>query len=203
LEEGYLYTHIRVAHLWLNILLLSLGYHLANCHSRSTWCWFRYRQFAFVWWRWSCSFPLPSYMPNCCFSTLPGKAAIHLIFMDPSRESFYFSIHVPMPLKLNSPLTLFWDFNRMFHDQLLHFFFCGIRKFTFGNFAHVKCKCMSDCSSFTQPHCLAILADMLETYKKVVAAVENETWLLPLPYTLQQPSLSFIRLDLSTLRDTN
>jgi len=43
---------------------------------------------------------------------------------------------------------------------------------------------MSDCSSCTRPPCLAIVGDMLKTYKPLVAAPNNEIRLLPLPYTL-------------------
>jgi len=43
---------------------------------------------------------------------------------------------------------------------------------------------MLDCSSCTRPPCLAIVADMLQTYKPLVAASDNEIRLLPLPYTL-------------------
>jgi len=43
---------------------------------------------------------------------------------------------------------------------------------------------MSDCSSCTRPPCLAIVADMLKTYKIIVDAFNNEIRLLPLPYTL-------------------
>jgi len=45
-------------------------------------------------------------------------------------------------------------------------------------------RCMSDCSSCTRPPCLAIVADMLKTYKILVAASNNEIRLLPLSYTL-------------------
>ena len=45
-------------------------------------------------------------------------------------------------------------------------------------------RCMSDCSSCTRPPCLAIVADMLKTYKTLVAASNDEIWLLPPPYTL-------------------
>jgi hypothetical protein len=37
---------------------------------------------------------------------------------------------------------------------------------------------MSDYSIFTPPPCLAIVADMLKTYKKLVAACNNEVWLV-------------------------
>ena len=47
-----------------------------------------------------------------------------------------------------------------------------------------KARCMSDCSSCTRPPCLAIVADMLETYQILVAASESEKRRLPLPYTL-------------------
>jgi len=43
---------------------------------------------------------------------------------------------------------------------------------------------MSDCSSCTQPPCLAIVADMLKTYQTLVDAFINEIRLLPLQYTL-------------------
>jgi hypothetical protein len=43
---------------------------------------------------------------------------------------------------------------------------------------------MSECSSCTRPPCLAIVADMLKTYKTLVDGSNNEIRLLPLPYTL-------------------
>jgi len=48
-----------------------------------------------------------------------------------------------------------------------------------------KARHMSDCSSCTGPPCLAIVADMLNTYyKKLFAASTYQIWLLPLSYTL-------------------
>jgi len=43
---------------------------------------------------------------------------------------------------------------------------------------------MSDCSSCTRPPCLAIVADMLKTNKKLDAASNNDIRRLPLPYPL-------------------
>jgi len=43
---------------------------------------------------------------------------------------------------------------------------------------------MSDCSSCAQPLCLAIVADMLKTYKQLVAAFTDLIWQLPQPYPL-------------------
>ena len=45
-----------------------------------------------------------------------------------------------------------------------------------------KAKRISDSSSCTLPPCLAIVADMFNTYKKLVAASNNEMRLLPQPY---------------------
>jgi len=53
-----------------------------------------------------------------------------------------------------------------------------------GILAMFKARHMSDCSSCTPPHCLAIVADMLNTYTKLVAASNDEMRLLPQPYTL-------------------
>jgi len=44
---------------------------------------------------------------------------------------------------------------------------------------------MSDCSSCTRPPCLAIVSDMLKTYKKSVAASSYGIRQLPTPYSFQ------------------
>ena len=53
---------------------------------------------------------------------------------------------------------------------------------------------MSYCSSCTRPPCLAIVADMLKTYKTLVAASESENRRLPLPYTLPLPPPECLKL---------
>jgi len=60
---------------------------------------------------------------------------------------------------------------------------------------------MSDCSNCTWPPCLAIVADMLKTYKTLVPASNNEIWLLPLPYTLRWPPLGWLMPPSSTHGD--
>jgi hypothetical protein len=47
-----------------------------------------------------------------------------------------------------------------------------------------KTRCMLDCSSCTWSPCLAIVADMFNTYKKLVGASNKTIGLLPWPYTL-------------------
>ena len=46
-----------------------------------------------------------------------------------------------------------------------------------------KARHMSDCCSLTRPPCLAIVADMLKTYKKLIAASINMIRLVPQRYT--------------------
>jgi len=50
--------------------------------------------------------------------------------------------------------------------------------------AMFKARRMSDCSRCTRPLCLAIVADMLNIYKKLVAASNTEMRLWPRPYML-------------------
>jgi hypothetical protein len=57
--------------------------------------------------------------------------------------------------------------------------------------ATFKARCMLDCSSCTRHPCFAIVADMLKTNKKLVAASESEIRLLTRPYlTLYPPLMS-------------
>jgi len=64
--------------------------------------------------------------------------------------------------------------------------------------AIVNARHISDCSSSTWPPCLAIVADMLKTYKKVVAACNNEIQLVCPPYTLLWPPLRRLQPVMST-----
>jgi len=57
---------------------------------------------------------------------------------------------------------------------------------------------MSDCSNCARPLSLAIVAVMLKTYKKLVAARKNEIWLLPLQPSTPLHSLRFLKSVLST-----
>jgi len=59
-------------------------------------------------------------------------------------------------------------------------------------------KHMSDCSSCTWPPCLTTVADMLKTFKKLVAAVNSKLWLVPQPYMHLWPPLRWLKPALST-----
>jgi hypothetical protein len=53
-----------------------------------------------------------------------------------------------------------------------------------GIFALFKSRRMSDCYNCTRPPCLALVADILNSKKKLVAACNGEIRQLPQPYTL-------------------
>ena len=55
-----------------------------------------------------------------------------------------------------------------------------------------KSRCISDCSSSIWPLCLAIVADMFKTYRKLVAVSNNEIRLLPQQFSLLWPSQGWL-----------
>jgi len=67
--------------------------------------------------------------------------------------------------------------------------------------AILKARRKSDCSSCTRPPCLAIVADMVKTYKILVAASTSQIWLLSLLFTVPPHSLRWLRPVLSTRVD--
>jgi len=66
-------------------------------------------------------------------------------------------------------------------------------------FPILKATCMSDYSSCTRPVCLAIVADKLKIYKKLVPASTYQIRQLPLPYTLPWNPVMRLKPVLSTL----
>jgi len=64
-----------------------------------------------------------------------------------------------------------------------------------------KARRMTDCSSWTRPPCLAIVEDMLKTYKNWIAAANNEIRRWPQPYMLPYAPLRWLKADASTHRD--
>lgn len=67
--------------------------------------------------------------------------------------------------------------------------------------ALLNAKCMSDCSSCSCNHSLAIVADMLKTDQKLIAASAYEIELLHLPYTLSYHCLRWLQPVLVSLGD--
>ena len=135
-------------------------------------------------WRCACSLVFPSCLQRLCNAMLGKKASGHLICTKHSQVSFNCSLHLFMPTTLNTLLCLFSDLGARFLHQELCFLIDAREKPSLAIVAILKARRMLDCSSCTRPPCLAIVADMLQTYKKVVGACNNEIWQLPQPVTL-------------------
>jgi len=91
-------------------------------------------------WRWPCSVATPACLRILCCAIFARKAAVHLIFMNHSRVSFYCSLHLSMPRKLNSLRFFFLAFGVRLLDQVLCFLYCGPRKPSFGQLGHIQGK---------------------------------------------------------------
>jgi len=117
----------------------------------------------------TCAFAPPASLWILCCDNLARKTAIHLIFPNDCWLCFYHSLHYFMPGEHNTPFFHFLNFGSWFVDLLLRSLHCSARKPFFRHLGYIQPRCMSDCSSCTQPPCLAIAADMLKTYKKLVA----------------------------------
>jgi len=144
---------------------------------------------ASVRWRCTCAFAAPACLLILCGAILARKAARQLVLTKHCRVSFNRSLHHFVPRKLNTPLLLFSDLGAWFLNEVFVSSIAPCEKPCLAILAIFNARRMSDCSSCTRPPCLAIVADMLKTYKTLVAASNNEIWLLPLPYTLLWPPL--------------
>jgi hypothetical protein len=137
--------------------------------------------FAVVGRRCTCSFASPACQQIVCAAIFARKASWRVVLTKHSQVSFNCSLHLVRPRKLNTSLLLLSDIGARFLDSVLCFLYCGAQKLSFGHVGHVQ---GSDCSSCTRRPCLAIIADMSNTYKKLIAASNNEMQLLPQWYTL-------------------
>jgi len=127
----------------------------------------RWRQ---SWWRYTTAFASPPSRWILCCVVCAKKTAIRFIFPNHSWVSFYRSLPHVIPGKHNTPLPFVSDFGTRRLNELLRFLNRGAREPFISHFPIFKARRMSDCWSCTRPPCLAILADMLKTYKKLVAA---------------------------------
>jgi len=88
--------------------------------------------------RCACSVASPSCLRNFCSAILARKASGHLVLTKHSQVSFYRSLHLLMPRKLNTPLLLLSDIGaRSFHPEL-RFLYCGARIAIFGHFCNIQ-----------------------------------------------------------------
>ena len=108
--------------------------------SGGTWHRFWFWLSVSVWWRCTCSFAHPPCLCIVCCAILAMKSGICFILMTQRPVSFYHSLYLSMPRKVNTPLPLFSDFCTRFVDQILCFLNCGPRKPSFCHFGPIKGK---------------------------------------------------------------
>jgi len=116
--------------------------------------------------RCACSFGYPSCLRILCHAIWATKASGRLVLTKHGRVSFYRSLHLSKPRRLNTLLLLLSDLGTRLFDQELRFHYCGAWTPSLAIFATFMARGMSDCSNCTRPPCLAIVADMFKTYKK-------------------------------------
>jgi len=137
-----------------------------------------------VWGRCTCSFASPSCLQILWFAILARKASSCLVLTTHSRVSFYRSLQLSIPRKLNTPLLLPSVLGARFLHQELRFLYCGARKAFFGHFRHIQGQAHVGLFQLYPTSLPCLVADMLKTYQKLVAACNDEIRRLPQPYTL-------------------
>jgi len=140
---------------------------------------------ALVTWRCTCSFASPACLRILCGATLAGKVAGRLVW---TKHCWVFCIAAFTFLCQGNSTPRFFSSQTTAHGFSLRYFVSAIaarQKPSLAILAIFNARRMSDCSSCTWPPRLAIVADMLKTYKTLVAVSNNEIQLIPLPYTLR------------------
>ena len=139
---------------------------------------------ASVGWRCTCSFASPVCLQIVCSAIWARKASGRVLMMKHSRVSFYRRLHLFMPRKLKTLLLLLTDLGAGFLIRYCISSIAAHENRSWAILAISKARDNLDCSSCTRPPCLAIVTDMLKTFRKIVAASNNEIRLLPQQYTL-------------------
>jgi len=162
--------------------LIVTGWH--RCHSGRTWRQLWCCMAESVWCRCTHAFVLPVCLGIPHYAILAWMAAVHLIFPNHSRVSFHHSLHMSMP---KNSIRCFFCSRTSALGFLMWYCVSSVvvcKNPSLAILAIFKTRCMSDCSSCTQPPCIAIVADILKTYKIILTASTYQIWLLPLPDTL-------------------
>jgi len=135
-------------------------------HSGKRCCWLQSRLSASVGCGCTCSFASPACLRMLRSAIVAGKASSGVVLIKYSPVSFYRSLHLAMPRKLHICHLLISDLGARLLHQIFCFPHCRARKPFFGHCGHIQGQAHVDCSVCTWPPCLAIVADMLTTYKK-------------------------------------
>lgn len=87
--------------------------------------------------------------------------------------SLYHCVLILLHRTLNSIILIFQYFPMRYLGEELRFLHCGVSNSILAIVAICKASGMSDCCSSTQPPSLAIVANMANTYGKLIAS-KNE-----------------------------
>jgi len=107
-------------------------------HARRRWSWLWSWFSAAGGWKCTCSFASPACLQILCGAMLARKAAGRLVLTKHCRVSFYSSLYLVMPRKLNTPLLFFLDLGAWFLNEIFCFLYCSARKAFFGHFGHIQ-----------------------------------------------------------------
>jgi len=135
-------------------------------------------------WRCTCGFAPPLYLGILWCATLAWEAAVRLIFSKHSRVSLHRSHRILCP---GNSTPHFFSSRTLVRGFLIRNCVSSIASHEYPPLAILaifKPRRMTDCYSCTRPPCLAIVVDMLKTYKTLVAGSTWQIRLVPLPYTL-------------------
>jgi len=176
-----MYIHTPAWHTFYYITFISVSVTLYP-RRRSGRRWLSRRKCLQFSWRCTDSFASPACLRILCCAILAWKTAIHVIFINHCWGSFYRSLHFPCP---GNSTPCF--FSSRTSAQGCIFGCCILSIVASENrplaiLAIFKARHMSGCSSCTRPPRLAIVVDMLKTYKKLVSASKRKIRRLPQPY---------------------
>ena len=129
-------------------------------------------------------FESPACQGSLCGAILAKKASVCVVLTKQSRLSFYCSLH---RICCGNSTPVLFSSRTSGQGYLIRYFVSSIEACEnqpLAILAVLKARRILDCSSCTGPPCLAIVPDLLKTYKKLVTASNNEILLLPQSYTL-------------------
>ena len=88
--------------------------------------------------RYTGSVESPACLQILCRAILARKASGRVVLTKHSWVSFYRSLHLFTPRKINTPLLLFSDLGVSFLDHILHFLYCCAWNPSSGHFGHIQ-----------------------------------------------------------------
>jgi len=132
-------------------------------------------------WRCTCSFVSPGWLRILCGAIRARMAAGLLVLTKHCRVSLYHSLHLFMHRKLNTPL-LFSDLGAWFLNEIFPIVYCGARTSFIGHCGYIRHQAHVGLFQLYPNSLPCHSCRHVETYKRIVAASNNEIRLLPPPY---------------------